>query len=754
MKKILSLLIICFMLSTCVCAAPVYTDNVAAMLSELKIMQGDPDGNMRYDDLVSRAECTKIAVAASQYRDSVALGSKTSPFSDVTYTHWAAPYVTVGVQNGLCKGYLDATFRPNNTVLYEEAATMFLRVLGYTDTDFGSSWPDGQVSIAKNIGILDNIDKTIGQEMTRRDIAALAYNTLNTKLKGSQTALLSSHNRTIIDDVVLISTMAEAPSVPEGKIYTSAGTYNVADSLNTSHIGRRGSLVLRNGDTAVSFIPQGSITTGTDVRMVYSTLGNGIITYKNGAFNQIDINSSTIFYQDSAKVSATAALTSLEMGDVLRISYKSNGEIDYIMCTKGSTQGPLTVKSSSWYSSFGANASSITVMRDGVKSSVSDVKTNDIAYYLQELDIALVYSKKVTGIYEDASPNKDTPTSVTVSGVTYNIEGVDAFSKLSSNGSFNFGDTVTLLLGKSGDVADVLTQGQLSDKVYGFLTEAGTKQTTVSGTTVTKPYVKVILPSGEACEYITNKDYSSSLNRAVSVTLKDGTATVSAINSQSGVSGKFIWTSGAKKLGSTPIAHDIEIIEVSTTASYETATTATVFPQRLNGITLPASDILYASTSSNGEVCALILNDTTGDMHTYGIITSAKSSNSSMSVSGSYEYIANGNISSLNTQNKAYSVSTGQAVKIVSANGRGVTSISALSKAATGKITQVSGSEVTINAKSYVMSDKVQIYIKKSYEYTMITIDELEEMKSDYSAAIYQDKSSASGGRVRIIVLS
>lgn len=735
-------------------AAPIYTDNVAAMLSELKIMQGDPDGNMRYDDLVSRAECTKIAVASSTFRDSVATGSKTSPFSDVTYTHWAAPYVTVGVKNGLCKGYLDATFRPNNTVLYEEAATMFLRVLGYTDEDFGASWPDGQVGIARNIGILDNIDKSIGEALTRRDVATMAYNTLNTRQKNSQSVLLSNFNRTIVDDVVLISTTKEDANVPEGKIYTSAGTYNIADTLDTSKIGRRGSLVLRGGDTVVSFIPEGSISTGTDVRMVYSTLGNGIVTYKNGAFSQIDVTSSTVFYQDSAKVSANAALSSLEMGDVLRISYKSNGEIDYIMCTKGSTQGPVTVTSSTWYTSFGADASSITVMRDGVKSSVSDVNTNDIAYYLSELDIALVYSKKVTGIYEDAAPNKDTPTSITVSGVTYNIEGVGAFTKLSSSGSFNFGDTVTLLLGKSGDVADVLTQGQLSDKVYGFLTEAGTKQTTVSGISVTKPYVKVILPSGEACEYITNKDYSDSLNRAVSVTLKDGTATVSSYTATSNASGKFTWTNNTKKLGNTPVATDVEIIEVSTTASYETAVTAKVFPQRLNGITLPASNILYSSTNSSGEVDALILCDTTGDMHTYGIITSAKSSSSQMSVSGSYEYIAGGNISSLNTQNKAFSVSTGQAVKIVTADGRSVTSISALTKATSGKITQISGSEITVNSKSYVMSDKVQIYIKKSNEYTMITIDELEEMRSDYSAAIYHDRPSTSGGRVRIIVLS
>ena len=752
MKRILSLLIIISLLCIApVSAAPVYSDNTANLLRELKIMQGDPDGNMRYDDFVSRAECTKIAVAASPYRNSVATGSKTSPFSDVPYSHWASPYITVGVKNGLCKGYLDATFRPNNTVLYEEAATMFLRILGYTDTDFGGSWPDGQVGIARNIGILDNIDKNIGDQLTRRDVAAMAYNTLNAKQKGSQATYLSTFNRTIIDDVVLISTIAEDPSIAEGKIFTSAGTYNIADTLDLSYIGKRGSLVLRNGDTVVAFIPQ-EVSAGTDVRMVYSTLGNGIITYKDGTFQQVDVENDTIIYKDSAKLLAASALSTLEMGDVLRISYKSNGEIDYIMCTKGSTQGPKTVKSSDWFSSFGAD-SSITVMRDGVKSAISDVKTNDIAYYLPELDIALVYSKKVTGIYESATPNKDTPTTVTVSGVTYKLEGVDAFTKLSSSGSFNYGDTVTLLLGKSGDVADVATNSQLTDKVYGFLTEAGSKQTIVSGSTVTKPYVKVILPSGEACEYITNKDYSSILNSAVSVTLKDGVATVSANAKNNDVSGKFVWNGSYGKIGSDTISSDIKIIEVSTTALHETATTARVFPQRLNGITLSQSEILYAHKNSDGQVDELILEDITGDIYSYGILIENKKLIEESTLPRSYKYIVNGVTHSFTSSNTAYNASTGQAIQI-SLDAKGISSLKGLDKAASGKITNVTGSEISVEGKTYIMSDKVQIYVKKSFEYTMITKDEMIDLMSEYSVTIYQDKEYSSGGRVRVIVLS
>ena len=731
-------------------AAPVYSDNVAGLLSELSIMQGDPDGNMRYNDLVSRAECTKIAVAASSYRNSVATGSKTSPFSDVKSSHWAAPYVTVGIKNGLVKGYLDATFRPSETVLYEEAATMFLRVLGYTDEDFGASWPDAQIGIAKNIGILDNVEKSVGDALTRRDIATMAYNTLISKSKGSQSMYLSTFNRSIIDDVVLISTTEEDPSVADGKIFTSSGTYNVSDSLDRSNIGKRGSLVLRNGDTVVSFIPDG-LTSGNDKQMVYATLGNGIITYKNGSFNQINVNSDTPIYKDSNKLSGTSALSSLKMGDVLRISYKSNGEIDYIMCSSGTTIGPKTINSSSWYSSFGTD-SSVTVMRDGVKSSVSDVKTNDIAYYLEELDIALVYSKKVTGIYESATPNKDTPTSVTVSGVTYALEGVDAFSKLSSNGKFNYGDTVTLLLGKSGDVADVLTNSSLTDKFFGFLTATGTKQTTISGTSVTKPYIKVVLPSGEEREYITSKDYKNSINNVVSVTLENGIATVSTKVPDYNISGEFVWDSQTKRLGTHTVANDVKIIEVSTTQINETALTATVFPQRLNGITLSNNTILYASKNSDGYVDEIILKDTTNDMHTYGIITAAKS-NIDSSVSGSYEYISNGSISAVQTSNKAFTVSKGQAVKITT-DGRTVTSISSLNKLSSTKISDITGSLITVGGTTYTMSDKIQIYMKDSSGYTMLTKDELLDKKDGHIVSVYTDNGVSDAKRVRIIVIS
>ena len=108
------------------------------LLVELNIMVGDSNGDLNLDDLVSRAEFTKMIVAMSPYRNSVASNLKTSSYKDVPASHWAAPYIKVGVDNGLCKGYSDATFRPDSTVTYEDAITTLLRISGNTDSDFSN----------------------------------------------------------------------------------------------------------------------------------------------------------------------------------------------------------------------------------------------------------------------------------------------------------------------------------------------------------------------------------------------------------------------------------------------------------------------------------------------------------------------------------------------------------------------------------------------------------------------------------------
>ena len=74
MKKILSFLLIVLMFSI-LFSINIYAEdnNDYSVLKTLEIMVGDSNGNMRWDDTVTRAEFTKVATMISSYRKSIAL---------------------------------------------------------------------------------------------------------------------------------------------------------------------------------------------------------------------------------------------------------------------------------------------------------------------------------------------------------------------------------------------------------------------------------------------------------------------------------------------------------------------------------------------------------------------------------------------------------------------------------------------------------------------------------------------------------
>ena len=216
MKKLLSLLLtICVVLSCSVVSVSAETtDKDYSILKLLNIMVGDANGDMRWDDNVTRAEFTKVAMTISNFRKSIPASQKTSPFADVPYKHWASSFIRVGVDNGIVNGYPDSTFRPDNDVVYEEALTILLKILGYSDSDFGGSYPYGQYSLANNIDLTEDVDANLGDVLTRKQVADLLINALETNFKGASVSPYANFDVAKIEDVILLATSKEDESVP------------------------------------------------------------------------------------------------------------------------------------------------------------------------------------------------------------------------------------------------------------------------------------------------------------------------------------------------------------------------------------------------------------------------------------------------------------------------------------------------------------------------------------------------------------
>lgn len=156
----------------------------AELLGALGIMVGDAEsGAFRPDDPILRSEMAKVAVYSIGLEDIVKSSNGTTKFPDVAADHWATGAINVADQQGLVVGDSEGTFRPDDSVTFEEAVTIIVRALGYEPAaqDKGG-YPTGYMSVASQKQLLKGIDAASAQPAKRGDIAQLVFNAMTVNL--------------------------------------------------------------------------------------------------------------------------------------------------------------------------------------------------------------------------------------------------------------------------------------------------------------------------------------------------------------------------------------------------------------------------------------------------------------------------------------------------------------------------------------------------------------------------------------------
>ena len=222
-------------------AAPAEED-AAQVLAALDIMVGDASGSLNLDASVTRAEFTKMAVAASTSRDAVGDTVAVKPYPDVPQTHWAAPYIKAAVDLGLVQGDLHGNFNPGRTITLAEGVTIVLRLLGYEDADFTGVWPSGQMAQYRALDLDEGV--TAGQDsaMKRRDALYLFYNLMITKNKeGTYYLNVLEPTLNLVNTAGELDRVALINSAMEGPVVASSGWQSQVGFLR--HGGPRGGLL-------------------------------------------------------------------------------------------------------------------------------------------------------------------------------------------------------------------------------------------------------------------------------------------------------------------------------------------------------------------------------------------------------------------------------------------------------------------------------------------------------------------------------
>ena len=147
-------------------------------------------------------------------------------------------------------------------------------------------------------------------------------------------------------------------------------------------------------------------------------------------------------------------------------------------------------------------------------------------------------TERLRAFCRNATPNRISPSSVVVSGTTYALGTAAAMTAVSYSGSFTLGDTVMLLLDRSGNVADIVKVTNMAS-VTGIVTAAGSKNyTNPDGTMTNSYYVSLLTLDGNKPEYQIPFDTTSLTGKVITVSFSGGVVDANVV-SPPNVSGKI-----------------------------------------------------------------------------------------------------------------------------------------------------------------------------------------------------------------------
>lgn len=144
-----------------------------SLLSGLGILSGKID----LDAQVTRAQAAEIVAKLNGYKD---IDIDENRFIDVGQDNPNAKYINYVNTLKMMEGYDDGTFRPDITMSYAQAATVFVKMTGYSVyAQAKGGYPTGYLVEAANQKILRNIIiNNAEDDISTADFVKMAYNTL------------------------------------------------------------------------------------------------------------------------------------------------------------------------------------------------------------------------------------------------------------------------------------------------------------------------------------------------------------------------------------------------------------------------------------------------------------------------------------------------------------------------------------------------------------------------------------------------
>jgi|GEM_PF-3213684 len=167
------------------------------------IVSGYPDGTFKPNNVINRAEFTKIVTLYKFGREMVDMCGSRMQFTDVLRGVWYEKYVCRARDSHLIEGYPDSTFRPANYINFAEAAKIIVlaEVFNDPDNDFSQAidpWYERYVRYLTERNAIPISINSLDKNITRSEMAEIIF-----RLKTKNTNLDSVTYNQLIDRINL-----------------------------------------------------------------------------------------------------------------------------------------------------------------------------------------------------------------------------------------------------------------------------------------------------------------------------------------------------------------------------------------------------------------------------------------------------------------------------------------------------------------------------------------------------------------------
>ena len=601
------------------------TADAAEMLRLLGVVDGTGGTSFKLGGTLTRAEFCKMTVEIMGRGGEEPAQRSRTIFTDVGPTYWARGYVnlassiTIGGGTGedasagtrLIMGVGDGTFQPNRAITYGEAVTILMRVLGYSDGDVatGTNWYDGYVGLGQSSGLADGLTISGGDNITRGQAAILFYNLLFTESKGGDQIYLTTLGGSLENNAIILSTNATADDGTTGSVLTTSGTYKTdRATFDETLNGTRGQLVLDKEKKLLAVLPEEGSTLRS-VTVMGTPEANAIPVLGD---ETISVTLQTPVYKSDSQSADTYenVWTSLRSGTPLKLCFNGSGQLDYIYMSAGgavvSDDNVLVAKNkpSGTSNPFASLSDGKTpqIFKNGIPADLTDLRQYDVGTYDAGSNTLFVSDLKLTGLYENAYPNSNAPSTVTVMGAEFSVLP----SAIPDLAQFKVGDRMTLLLTTTGQVAGAVSTDVAKSNAVGVakVTAGGEGSDGTAEITLLDGLI-TLKGSTTGSEKLNGYLVTVSSGRR-------GYLTLSRVNGK-GASGILNLTTG--RVGTKALSEGARFFE-----QVGNGELVEIERSDITVDTVPANKITYVGYDWAGRVDKLVLDDVTGDRYDYGMI--------------------------------------------------------------------------------------------------------------------------------------